>query len=69
MSCLGKEIEERAMIKCDWCPKQLRAAPVKGNARRRFCSQECKKAHEDFQQRIYDPVRTRPYVPQENADV
>lgn len=44
-------------LKCDWCPKEIRGAPILGNARRRFCSAVCKKAHEDFQQRIYDPVR------------
>jgi hypothetical protein len=55
-------------LKCDWCPNDIKSVPVHGNARRRFCSKACKKAHEDFQQRIYDPVRIYPTV-ERNADV
>jgi hypothetical protein len=55
-------------LKCDWCPNDIKGVPVHGNARRRFCSKACKKAHEDFQQRTYDPVRIYPNV-ERNADV
>lgn len=55
-------------LKCDWCPKPIRGAAHQLH-RRHFCSKVCKKAFEDFQEKVYDPVRTHPYVPERNADV
>lgn len=58
----GEEEAVTIRIRCDWCPHPITGKAWKGEARRQFCCRECKKAWEDFQNKIFDPVRIYPIV-------